>query len=224
MTALNVEQARFNMIEQQVRPWDVLDFRVLSTLRGVRREAFVPEALREQAFSDTMLPLGHGEVMMPPVVEGRMLQALDVQPGETVLEIGTGSGFTAACMAHMGGQVTSVEIHRDLSAAARVALDAQGFGAVSLETGDASVGWDNGRRYDVIAVTGALPAVPEAYKAMLNEGGRLFVIVGVAPVMQAMLMTRLPAGEDGEVWQTESLFETCLPYLVHAQPKPVFTF
>ncbi|MEW6765595.1 MAG: protein-L-isoaspartate O-methyltransferase [Pseudomonadota bacterium] len=220
MTALNVEQARFNMIEQQVRPWDVLDFRVLDTLRAVRREKFVPAALSEQAFSDTMLPIGHGQVMMPPVVEGRMLQALDAHPGEAVLEIGTGTGFTAACLAHMGGQVTSVDIFPDLTATARATLAEQGFGSVQLETGDASAGWDNGNRYDVIAITGALPNVPEAYKAKLNEGGRLFVIVGSAPVMQALLITRVAEDE----WQTASLFETCLPYLVNAEPKPVFAF
>lgn len=220
MTALNVEQARFNMIEQQVRPWDVLDFRVLDTLRAVRREKFVPVALYEQAFSDTMLPIGHGQVMMPPVVEGRMLQALDVQPGEAVLEIGTGTGFTAACLAHLGGQVTSVDIFPDLTATARTTLAEQGFAEIRLETGDASAGWDNGSRYDVIAITGALPRVPEAYKVKLNEGGRLFVIVGNAPVMQALLLTRLAEDE----WQTASLFETCLPYLVNAEPKPVFAF
>lgn len=218
MTAFNVEQARFNMIEQQVRPWDVLDFRVLETLNAVHREDFVPEALREQAFSDTMLPIGHGQVMKPPVVEGRMLQALDVQPGESVLEIGTGTGFTAACMAHMGGSVTSVEIFDDLATAARERLSAHGI-AVTVETGDASADWDDGRHYDAIAITGAVAAVPEALKQKLNEGGRLFAIVGAAPVMQALLITR-----DGEGYSTQSLFETCLPHLVHAEPKPAFVF
>lgn len=219
MTAFNVEQARFNMIEQQVRPWDVLDFRVLETLGAVRREDFAPQALREQAFSDTMLPLGHGQVMMPPVVEGRMLQALDVQPGEQVLEIGTGTGFTAACMTHMGGCVTSVDIFDEFSTMARESLAAHGF-AVTVETGDGSAGWDDGKRYDAIAITGAMTAIPESYKKQLNEGGRLFVIVGVAPVMQAMLVTR----ESEEQWLIESLFETCLPHLVHAEPKPAFSF
>ena len=219
MTAFNAEQARFNMIEQQVRPWDVLDFRVLAALGAVRREDFVPQALREQAFSDTMLPIGHGQVMMPPVVEGRMLQALDVQPGEQVLEIGTGTGFTAACMTHMGGSVTSVDIFDDLAKGARESLSAHGF-AVAVEVGDASTGWDDGKRYDVIAITGAMTAIPESYKKKLNEGGRLFVIVGVAPVMQAMLVTREPE----EQWNIESLFETSLPHLVHAEPKPAFSF
>jgi protein-L-isoaspartate(D-aspartate) O-methyltransferase len=215
MSALNVEQARFNMVEQQVRPWDVLDFRVLDTLRAVHREDFVPPRLREQAFSDTMLPIGHGQVMMPPVVEGRMLQALAVQPGEQVLEIGTGTGFTAACLAHMGGQVTSVDIFADFTEAARARLP-----GVTLATGDASAGWDDGKQYDVIAITGAMADVPESYRLKLNEGGRLFVIVGDAPVMQALLITR--EGEDR--WTCESLFETCLPHLIHAEPRPSFTF
>lgn len=215
MSALNVEQARFNMVEQQVRPWDVLDFRVLDTLRAVRREDFVPPRLRELAFSDMMLPIGHGQVMMPPVVEGRMLQALAVQPGEQVLEIGTGTGFTAACLAHMGGQVTSVDIFAHFTEAARARLP-----GVTFATGDASVGWDDGRRYDVIAITGAMAEVPESYRLKLNEGGRLFVIVGDAPIMQALLITR--EGEDQ--WTCESLFETCLPHLIHAEPKPSFTF
>ncbi len=219
MTAMNIEQARFNMIEQQVRPWDVLDFRVLETLRAVRREDFVPEALREQAFTDTPLPIGHGQVMMPPVVEGRMLQALDIQPGEAVLEIGTGTGFTAACMAHLGGRVTSVEIFDDLAASASARL-AEHRIEVTVETGDASAGWDDGKRYDVIAITGAVATVPEAYRQKLGEGGRLFVIVGQAPVMEALLITR----ESGDSFVTQSLFETCLPHLVHAEPRPAFSF
>ncbi|MGK0673540.1 MAG: protein-L-isoaspartate O-methyltransferase [Halothiobacillaceae bacterium] len=215
MPALNVEQARFNMVEQQIRPWDVLDFRVLDTLRTVRREDFVPQRLREHAFSDMMLPIGHGQVMMSPVVEGRMLQALAVQPGEQVLEIGTGTGFTAACLAHMGGQVISVDIFADFTEAARVRLP-----GVTLVTGDASAGWDDGQYYDVIAITGAMADVPESYRLKLKEGGRLFVIVGEAPIMQALLITR--EGEDR--WGCESLFETCLPHLIHAEPRPVFTF
>lgn len=215
MSVLNIEQARFNMVEQQVRPWDVLDFRVLDTLRSVPREAFVPQALRSQAFSDVMLPIGHGQVMMPPVVEGRMLQALAVQPGEQVLEIGTGTGFTAACLAHMGGQVTSVDLFPEFTESARSRLP-----GVTLLTGDASAGWEDGKHYDVIAITGAMAELPEGYKQKLNVGGRLFVIVGQAPVMQALLITR----EAEDAWVSESLFETCLPHLVHAEPKPAFSF
>ncbi len=215
MPALNVEQARFNMIEQQVRPWDVFDLRVLDTLREVRREDFVPPRLRDFAFADLMLPIGHGQVMMSPIMEGRMLQALGVQPGERVLEIGTGTGFTAACLAHLGGEVLSVDIFPDFTEAARRRL-----AHISFATGDASTGWEDGLSYDAIAITGAVLEVPEGYLRKLNQGGRLFVIAGQAPAMQAWLITR--EGEDA--WRRESLFETVLPYLVHAEPRPAFTF
>lgn len=220
MTIFNIEQARFNMIEQQIRPWDVLDQRVLDTLRFVKRENFVPVELSDQAFSDVMLPLSHGQFMMSPVVEGRMLQALAVQKDERVLEIGTGSGFIAACLTHMGGHVTSVDIFDDLSEQAQGTLEKQGFSSVLLETGDASEGWNDGHHYDVIAITGALPSVPEAYKQSLNIGGRLFVIVGAAPSMQVLLITRLTEIS----WRAESLFETVLPYLKHKKLKPHFEF
>lgn len=216
----HTEQARFNMIEQQIRPWDVLDQRVLDTLRSVKREAFVPSELVEQAFSDVMLPLPRTQFMMPPVIEGRMLQALATRKDERVLEIGTGSGFMAACLTHMGGQVTTVEIFDDLSDHARRTLVQQGFSSVSLETGDASESWNDGHCYDVIAITGAMPHVPEAFKHKLNTGGRLFVVAGTAPSMQAMLITRV-----SEIsWLTESLFETVLPYLIFKELKPRFEF
>ncbi len=216
----SLEQARFNMVEQQVRPWDVLDFKVLDALRSVPREAFVPRELNSQAFSDVMLPLGHAQCMMSPVVEGRMLQALGVQVGEKVLEIGTGSGFSAACFAQMGGQVTTVDIFSDLSEQAQKTLFEQGFSNVLLETGDASQGWNNHHSYDVIAITGAMSFIPDAYKRQLKVGGRLFCIVGQQPVMQAVLVTR----EDDAVWRHDSLFETSLPYLVNAEPVQTFNF
>jgi protein-L-isoaspartate(D-aspartate) O-methyltransferase len=219
-TSLNVEQARFNMIEQQIRPWDVLDFRVLDVLRSVRRECFVPNEYRLQAFSDVMLPLAHGQCMMSPIVEGRVLQALNVQEGERVLELGTGSGFLAACLSQMGGHVTSVEIFDTLSERARCVLNEQGYSAVSLETGDASQGWNDHHVYDVIAITGALPTIPEVYKHKLSVGGRLFAVVGHEPVMQAVLVTRDAENE----WRLDSLFETSLPYFVNAVPAAKFSF
>jgi protein-L-isoaspartate(D-aspartate) O-methyltransferase len=217
---LNVEQARFNMIEQQIRPWDVLDFRVLDALRSVRRECFVSDDYRSQAFSDVMLPLAHGQCMMSPVVEGRVLQALNVQEGERVLELGTGSGFLAACLAQMGGHVTSVEIFENLSEQARRVLNEQGYSAVSLETGDVSQGWNDQHVYDVIAITGALPTIPEVYKQKLSIGGRLFAVVGHEPAMQAVLVTRDAESE----WHLDSLFETSLPYFVNAVPAAKFSF
>jgi len=218
--SLNVEQARFNMIEQQIRPWDVLDFRVLDALRSVCRESFVSNEYRLQAFSDVMLPLAQGQYMMSPVVEGRVLQALNVQQGERVLELGTGSGFLAACLAQMGGHVTSVEIFEDISEQARRVLNEQGYSAVNLETGDASQGWNDQHVYDVIAITGALPMLPEAYKQKLSVGGRLFAVVGQEPAMQAVLVTRDSENE----WRMDSLFETSLPYLVNAEPTQKFSF
>lgn len=218
--ALNLEQARFNMIEQQIRPWDVLDFRVLDALRSVRREFFVASEYRLQAFSDVMLPLAHGQCMMSPVVEGRVLQALNVQEGERVLEVGTGSGFMAACLAQMGGHVTSVEIFDDISEEARRVLNEQGYTEVNLETGDASQGWNDQHVYDVIAITGGLTTLPEAYKQKLSVGGRLFAVLGYEPAMQSVLLTR----ESENEWHVDSLFETSLPYFINADPVPKFSF
>lgn len=220
MPALNIEQARFNMIEQQIRPWDVLDARVLQALRNVRREFFVPHEFSIQAFSDVMLPLAHDQYMMSPVVEGRVLQALSVQEGERVLEIGTGSGFLTACFSQLGALVTSVDIFSDLSELALKTLNEQGYSNITLETGDASQGWNDHHSYDVIAITGAMPSTLEAYKKKLNIGGRLFTVVGKEPAMQAMLVTRNTENE----WQNQSLFETFLPYLLHAEPAVKFSF
>ena len=218
--ALNIEQARFNMVEQQVRPWDVLDARVLQALRSVRREVFVPQEFALQAFSDVMLPLAQEQYMMSPVVEGRVLQALSVQEGERVLEIGTGSGFLAACFSQLGAVVTSVEIFSDLSELAQKTLNEEGYSNVVLETGDASQGWNDHHTYDVIAITGALPSIPETFKKKLNVGGRLFAVVGKEPAMEAMLVTRNTEND----WQIQSLFETSLPYLLHAVPAAKFSF
>lgn len=216
----SLEQARFNMIEQQIRPWDVLNFRVLDALRHVHRECFVPNEYRSQAFSDVMLPLLHDQCMMSPVVEGRVLQALLVQEGERVLEIGTGSGFLAACFSQMGGVVTTVEIYTELSEQARRVLTEQGYCNVAVETGDASQGWNDHHTYDVIAITGAMSAIPSGYKLKLNVGGRLFAVVGQEPAMQAVLVTR----ETEHQWRMDSLFETSLPYLVNALPVETFSF
>lgn len=217
---LNVEQAHFNMVEQQIRPWDVLDQRVLDALRKVPRDRFVPPALKSQAFTDVMLPIECHQVMMSPVVEGRMLQALAISKGDRVLEIGTGTGFTAACLATLGAAVTSVELFNDLSTRAAENLNNLGIDTVVLETGDASQGWNDHYEYDAIAITGALVSMPEAYKRKLKVGGRLFAIVGQRPVMQAVLWTRVSENN----WVEQNLFETDLPYLIHAEPKPAFNF
>ncbi len=216
----NMEQARFNMIEQQIRPWDVLDPRVLEVIEQTRREAFVPARHRDFAFSDINIPLGHGEVMMAPVVEGRLLQAVGVGAGDEVLEVGTGSGYLAACLANLGGVVESVDCFEDFTRHARENLRAEGIEDVSLHTGDASAGWQADRHFDVIVITGSLPEVPETYLQQLKQGGRLFVIVGEPPIKEALLITRM--GERD--WARESLFETDIPPLRHAEQGREFVF
>lgn len=222
MDAMNYERARFNMIEQQVRPWAVLDPEVLEVLGSLPRERFVPDAWRGLAYSDTRIPLGHGHSMMAPVVEGRLLQALELQRDDHVLEVGTGSGFITACLAHMARNVESVDIHEDFVAAARDRLAAQGCDNVRLATGDAARGWDGGRQFDAIALTGAVPEVPDAYRRALAIGGRLFAIVGDTdqPIMEALQITRV----DTEEWSVESLFETWIAPLENVQRTRRFEF
>lgn len=216
MSEFNLEQARENMVLQQVRTWDVLDQRVLDLLEVVPREDFVPEIYRKLAYADMRIPLGLGEVMMPPVVEARMLQSLNIQPQETVLEIGTGSGFITALLASLGRFVHSVEIHPKLTEHAAESLAAHDIVNVSLNTGDAARGWPNCGQVDVICITGSLPVLPEVFQLTLNPGGRLFAIVGDSPVMEAVLITRLGNNE----FQRETLFETDLPVLRNAhQPN-----
>ncbi len=212
MTDLNVDLARLNMIQSQVRTWDVLDQRITETLATVARESFVPQHCRNFAFVDMQIPLGHGQVMMEPKVEGRMLQTLDPRPDEHALEIGTGSGFITACLSKLAGRVTSVEFYADLQSEAGARLQAGGFQRIDLVTGDAAAGWDDGVHYDVIAVTGSLPELHQGFHRSLSIGGRLFVIVGEFPIMEALRVTRV--GENA--WSTESLFDTSVPSLENA--------
>jgi len=218
--AMNFEQARHNMIEQQIRPWDVLDSRVLDVLGRMHREDFVPTAYRKLAFAELNLPLGHDEVMMTPGVEGRLLQALAIEPGERVLEIGTGSGFITACLAALGGRMTSVEIHEDLLEQAFKRLDALTYENIQLDHADVMTDWEPEQPYDAIAVTGSVPQAEERFQSWLKPGGRLFVIVGESPAMTACLITRV----DDRQWSRESLFETDLPALVNAVKKETFEF
>jgi protein-L-isoaspartate(D-aspartate) O-methyltransferase len=220
MNALNIDQARFNMIEQQVRPWDVLDDRVLRTLTEVPREEFVPERYRSLAFSDLSIPLDHGQAMMAPKIEGKLLQALAVREGDRVLEIGTGSGYLTACLAHMGGKVHSVDIFESFIQEARPKLETACKGRFTLETRDAAAGWDQAGAFDAIAVTGSLPVLHRGFHEALAVGGRLFVVVGRPPVMQALLITRTADAE----WTQQSLFETSLPALVNAEQPDAFRF
>jgi len=217
---INYAQARENMVEQQIRPWDVLDARVLDTLATLPREAFVPPAHSALAYADLELPLGHGQKMMKPVIEGRTLQALDLQAGEDVLEIGTGSGFLTACLADLGREVVSLELRPELAALARGNLDAAGLGSnVRIETADA-MSWTTDRQFDVVCVTAAVDTLPEAFLAWVRPGGRLFVIRGRSPAMEAILVHNEAGGA-----RIESLFETDdATYLTGAAPVPQFVF
>lgn len=213
--------AREMMVEQQVRPWDVLDSRVLDVLVTVPRDGFVGEVHRSLAYADLALPTAHGEVMMKPVVEGRMLQALELRPDDEVLEIGTGSGFIAACLGRLARTVITLERHADLASAADTRLAAQGLGGnIEVVHADA-LAWEPGqRRFDAICVTGAVATIPTRFMDWLRPGGRLFVVRGVAPVMEAVLLTA-PTDADGTPG-IASLFETELPYLAGAGPVPRF--
>ncbi len=211
---INYSHAREMMVEQQVRPWEVLDIRVLDVLARLPREAFVAESHRALAYADVELPLGHGQKMMKPVIEGRMLQALDLQPGDEVLEIGTGSGYISACLGQLAREVLSLEIQPELAERARHNLDAAKLGSnVRIEVADA-LHWESQRQFDAVCVTAAVEAVPARFLSLLRPGGRLFVITGTSPVMEAK---RINA--DGS---TQSLFETDIDYLQGAAPAPQF--
>lgn len=221
MTPLNVDQARFNMVEQQVRTWDVLDPSVLDVLAAVPREQFVPEGYRELAFSDVRIPLGNNEVMMPPNLEGRLLQALAITSDDRVLEIGTGSGFVTACLAKLAAHVTSVEIDASLLDTAKQRLADASITNVQLENADAcAFGWGEGKRFDTIAVTGSIPSRQPALEELLEVGGRMFVVIGTDPIMQATLITRISERE----WNVEPLVETHIPMLRNAAPPAAFEF
>lgn len=217
---MNFEQARFNMVEQQIRPWEVLDGRVLSLLETLQREDFVPVRYRKLAFADVSVPLDAGQVMMRPKIEARMLQALDLQDDETVLEIGTGSGFVTACLASLAKRVVSVELFEQLHREASAKLADKNFNNIELFTGDAMRGWQPEQAHDVVVVTGSVPVVPEQFLGWVNPGGRMFVIRGESPAMEALLMTR----QDVTEWSVESLFETDLPALENASLDPAFEF
>ncbi|MFO7604276.1 MAG: protein-L-isoaspartate O-methyltransferase [Gammaproteobacteria bacterium] len=216
MTMTNIELARYNMIEQQIRPWDVMDDRVLDLLVQVPREAFVPDAYKALAFTDMPLPLGHGQCMMPPKLEARILQALAPQPHETILEIGTGSGYFTALLARSAAHVYSVDLYADLSEQAGRHLEEQNIHNVTLEVGDAAQGWSHHDRVDAIVITAALPVLPDPFRQDIKVGGRLLAIVGESPSMEVQLIRR--TGERD--WTTENLFETDMPCLTNArQPE-----
>jgi protein-L-isoaspartate(D-aspartate) O-methyltransferase len=216
---LDVSTARRQMIEQQVRAWEVLDLKVLETMERVPREEFTPPAYRELAFADMDVPLGHGQHMLAPKLEGRLLQALELKPDDAVLEVGTGSGYFAACLGALARSVKSLEIHADLAAAARANLQRNDVHNVTVETADA-FGHAETARYDAVVLTGSLPIYDARFEQWLAVGGRLLVVVGQGPVMEARRITMTAPGE----LLRESLFETVMDPLVHAAEPPKFVF
>lgn len=217
---MDFEQARFNMIEQQIRPWEVLDPDVLELLSEVRREDFVPAAHRALAFADVELPIGNGQKMLEPKIEARLLQELAVRESDRVLEIGAGSGYMAALLAARAEYVYTVDIDPALADLARANLQRAGVANVSVELGDGSRGWSKHAPYDVIVVSASMPVLPEEFLKQLKIGGRLAVIVGEAPVMEAQLITR--TGEDA--CNTINLFETVVAPLTNAAQREAFVF
>ena len=217
---MNLEQARFNMVEQQIRTWDVLDQDVLDLVFAVRREDFVPPTYRNLAFSDTEIPLGFGACMLAPVVEARALQALQLERHETAFEVGAGSGYMAALLAARADRVWSAEIVPQLAEMARANLRRAGSMNASVEACDGLPGLPAQAPFDVIMISGAVPVVPPQLLDQLKPGGRLFAIVGVAPVMEAQLITRM--GEDG--FHTVNLFETQTATLANAPRAEAFVF
>jgi protein-L-isoaspartate(D-aspartate) O-methyltransferase len=217
---MDIEQTRFNMVVQQIRPWYVLDDNVLDLLYKLKREEFVPSESHVMAFVDMEIPLGHGQVMLTPKMEARIVQELHVNPTDKILEVGSGSGYMTALLAQRGEHVYSVEIIPELKAMAEKNLRAHGITNVTLEQGDAARGWPQHAPYDAIVLTASTPALPEAFQNSLNPGGRLFAIVGEDPVMEALIITCTAPGE----FTTTKLFETSTAPLINALQPARFTF
>lgn len=217
---MDYETARHNMIEQQIRPWEVLDPVVLDLLAKVKREDFVPPVYRSLAFADIEIPLGHGEAMWEPKIEARVLQALNVKRHEKVLEVGTGSGYLAALLASLAGQVVSLELVGELREDADRKLKAHGYANVTVKAGDGARDWADDGLFDVIVLTGSTPVLPEVYLKRLNRGGRLFAIVGEGDAMSARLITHVDHG----AYREETLFETSVKVLRNALEPERFVF
>jgi protein-L-isoaspartate(D-aspartate) O-methyltransferase len=221
---MNLEQARSNMVEQQIRPWEVLDQDVLDLLYAVPREEFVPRAWRNLAFSDMEIPLKEqardGEKMWAPKIEARVLQALAPRRTERVLEVGTGSGYLTALLAHRSAHVYSVEIEPALAAFGKANIARHGVDNVTLETGDGARGYDRWAPYDIVVLTGSVPVLPPTVLESLAPGGRVFAVVGDAPVMTAKIVTRTAPG----AFRTAELFETLLAPLVNCVQPSRFSF
>lgn len=219
-THIDIEKTRFNMVEQQIRTWNVLDDTILNLLYKIHREEFVPAAYRALAFTDMEIPLEHGAVMLTPKMEARILQELHIKKTDKILEVGSGSGYLTALLAELGAYVHSIEIVSTLCAMAKINLQTHDIANVMIEQGDAARGWTSHAPYDVIVLTASTPVLPEAFQESLNPGGRLFAIVGEDPVMEALLITRVTT----DTYQTNHLFETCTAPLQNALQLPRFTF
>lgn len=217
---MNIEQARFNMVEQQIRTWEVLDQDVLDLLFELKREEFLPERSRALAFVDMAAPIGFGEFTLPPKLEARIIQELTLKKSDRVLEIGSGCGYLTALLAKITQHVTSVEIVAELSAFAEKNLRKHDIENVALNIGDGARGWATEQTFDVIVLTGSTPVLAQTFLQSLNAGGRLFAIVGEAPIMKATLISR---GTGGDLKQHE-LFETCVAPLKNAEQREQFVF
>jgi len=217
---MSAEQARFNMVEQQIRPWEVLDQTVLDLMASTPRADYVPESRRGMAYMDVNIPLGDGVVMLQPKLEARLIQALDISKDDNILLVGTGSGHLASLLAQLGKHVTAVDILPEFTAMAEKNLAAHNITNVTLETGDASRGWDSGKPYDVIFISGSMPVLPAEFRESLTMGGRMVAVVGKAPVMEAKLIRR----HDEKSWSETDLFETEIPALTNAVQLNTFEF
>jgi len=217
---MNLEQARATMVDSQIRTWEVLDQRVLDTVLRVQREAFAPSQYASLAFVDMEIPIGHGEVMLAPKLEARMLQELTLKDTDRVLEVGTGSGYMTALLAALSGHVYSVDLYEDFTQSAAEKLKALDVKNVTIETGDAHRGWTGHAPYDAILLTGSVPLLPPEFKTQLRVGGRLLAVVGEPPIMTAILYTCVAEGALNEV----GLFETCIAPLRNLTRPDRFVF
>lgn len=216
---MNFEQARFNMVEQQIRPWDVLDFDVLDALGEVPREYFVAESQQAYAYADKTLPLPNGGSMLEPKIVARLIQGLALKAGENVLEVGTGSGYATALLVKLGGNVVTVDVDAQQQQRAKTVLDKLGFGGIAYQVGDGLAGVQGDVAFDAVYIGGAVPEVPEALKGRLADGGRMVVVVGEAPVQRALLITR-----SGDAFAEQVLFDTYIPQLKTPVLSPAAKF
>ena len=217
---MDIEQARLNMIEQQIRTWEVLDQDVLNLLHEIHREDFIPEEYKDLAFADTRIPIGHEQTTMTPKVEARIVQSLAIQAHETVLEIGTGCGYLTCLLAKNAKQVSSIDIFSDFITSAKNKIESTPLDNIQLESVDAYALLDRAEKYDVIVFTTSLPVMDDRFLKLLNDKGRMFVIIGESPAMEARIITR----QTDSDFSSEGLFETDLPALIGAKQKETFTF